>query len=320
MKMKSFLLPLLIFAVSLHGEVMSNPKLNLYPDTVMLNDGTVVHGLIVRNGADIITLQEKMGERDIPKSWIRRIIDSNHQQAYFAEIVNPGTLPPWRMVVQDLRTDDNIKTFREVPATAIDIGYLKNIPYISFRINKRVEMNVYGNPENPVCLEFGIYERKPEEITKFKKIIRAYLAGILSSRAEVGALYALPETGGDIRVGRVALKVLPPTAPDAYRGWWLSVYRPDALASARVSDAAYAKVTIPFNRVDLKTGDLRAAVLRKNGGMLEEPLLNLKVLNILMPGVNGFYRDKMGILQPLFPSAKSTNPNPSTTPLPSPVP
>jgi len=315
MKMKSFLLPLLILGVSLHGEVMSNPKLNLYPDTVMLNDGTVVHGLIVRNGSDIITLQEKMGERDIPKSWIRRIIDSNHQEAYFAEIVNPGTLPPWRMVVQDLRTDDNIQTFREVPATALDNGYLKNIPYLSFRINKRIEMNVYGNPENPVCLEFGIYEQKPEEITKFKKIIRAYLAGILSSRAEVGALYALPETGGDIRVGRVALKVLPPTAPDAYHGWWLSIYRPDALASARVSDAEYAKVTVPFNNVVLKTGDLRSDALKKQGAMKALASLNL---NALMPGVQGFYRDKMGFLQPLFPSVKPTVKSTSPSPTPSP--
>jgi len=319
MKMKSFLLPLLILGVSLHGEVMSNPKLNLYPDTVMLNDGTVVHGLIVRNGSDIITLQEKMGERDIPKSWIRRIIDSNHQEAYFADIVNPGTLPPWRMVVQDFRSDDNIQTFREVPATAIDIGYLKKIPYLSFRINKRVEMNVYGNPENPVCLEFGIYEQKPEEITKFKKIIRAYLAGILSSRAEVGALYALPETGGDIRVGRVALKVLPPTSPDAYHGWWLSIYRPDALASARVSDAEYAKVTVPFNSVDLKTGGLRADALNKQGAMKALATLNL---NALMPGVQGFYRDKMGFLQPLFssvkPTVKSTSPSPTPSPSPAP--
>ena len=196
------------------------------------------------------------------------------------------------MVVEDLRYDDNVKSFREIPATAIDIGYLKNIPYLSFRINGRMEMNVYGNPENPVCLEFGIYERNPQEITKFKKIIRAYLAGILGSRAEVGAIYTLPETGGDIRVGQVAFKVLPPNSPEAYHGWWLSVYRPDGLAAARVSDAAYAKVTVPFNQVDLKTGDLR-----KQDGMYSFSAMKW---GAIMPGLQGFYRDKMGVLKPLF--------------------
>jgi len=314
MKIKRFLLPLMLLAFSMHGAEMNGPKLDLYPDTVMLNDGTVLHGLIVRNEANLITLQQRMGEKDISKSWIRRIIDSSHQQAYFADIVNPGKLPPWRMVVQDFRSDDNIQTFREVPSTAITLGYLKNIPYLSFRINRRIEMNVYGNPENPVCLEFGIYEKNLTEIVKFQKIIRAYLAGILSSRSEVGALYSLPETGGDIRVGQIALKVLPPSSPEAYQGWWLSIYRPGALASARVSDAEYAKVTVPFDHVDLKTGDLRAAVLNKHGGMFGGAARNL---NDLMPGIRGFYRDKMGILQPLF-SSSSTNSSTASSATPAP--
>ena len=211
--MKRFLLPLLLLGISAHGEEMNRPKFNLFPDTLFLNDGTALHGLIVRNALAFVTLQQKMGERDIPKSWIRRIDDEPDDGFYFADIVDPAKLPPWRMVVEDLRYDDNVRSFKEIPATAINIGYLKNIPYLSFRINGKMEMNVYGNPENPVCLEFGIYERNPREITKFKKIIRAYLAGILGSRAEVGAVYALPETGGDIWVGQVAFKVLPPTSP-----------------------------------------------------------------------------------------------------------
>ena len=304
MKIKRLLLALMLVGISLHGEEMIKPKLDLYPDTLILNDGKVLHGLIVRNSISSVTLQQKMGEKEIPKSWIRRIDDKPDDGFYFADIINPGKLPPWRMVVQDFRYDDNIKSFREIPATAITIGYLKNIPYLSFRINKKVEMNVYGNPGNPVCLEFGIYEKHPEEIKKFKKIIRAYLAGILYSRAEVGALYALPETGGEITVGRVAFKVLPPTSPDAYQGWWLSVYRPDALKLARVSDAEYAKVTVPFDHVDLKTGDLRADARRKQATL---NTLSFWKLDSLTPGLQGFYRDKMGALKPLFSPINKNN-------------
>ena len=307
MKIKRILIALMFVGISLHGEGMNKPRLDLYPDTLILNDGKVLHGLIVRNSIFSVTLQQKMGEKDIPKSWIRRIDDEPDDSFYFSDIINPGKLPPWRMVVQDFRYDDNIKSFREVPATAITIGYLKNIPYLSFRVNKRVEMNVYGNPENPVCLEFGIYEKSPEEITKFKKIIRAYLAGILNSRAEVGALYALPETGGDMRVGQIALKVLPPTSPEADQGWWLSIYRPNALDSARVSNAEYEKVTVPFDPVNLKTGDLRADVLRKKGA---PSALSVWKLNALMPDLQGFYRDKMGALKPLFSPTNNTPPPP----------
>ena len=306
MKIKRILIALMFVGISLHGEGMNKPRLDLYPDTLILNDGKVLHGLIVRNSIFSVTLQQKMGEKDIPKSWIRRIDDEPDDGFYFADIIDPGKLPPWRMVVEDFRCDDNIKSFREVPATAITIGYLKNIPYLSFRVNKRVEMNVYGNPENPVCLEFGIYEKSPEEITKFKKIIRAYLAGILNSRAEVGALYSLPETGGEIRVAQVSFKVLPPTSPEAYQGWWISVYRPDALESARVSKAAYAKVTVPFDQVNLKNGDLRADALVKQG---TPTALSILKLNPLTPELQGFYRDKMGALKPLFtPHNKKTPP------------
>ena len=307
MKIKRILIALMLVGISLHGEGMNKPRLDLYPDTLILNDGKVLHGLIVCNSIFSVTLQQKLGEKDIPKSWIRRIDDEPDDGFYFSDIINPGKLPPWRMVVQDFRYDDNIKSFREVPATAITIGYLKNIPYLSFRVNKRVEMNVYGNPENPVCLEFGIYEKNPEEITKFKKIIRAYLAGILNSRAEVGALYALPETGGDMRVGQIALKVLPPTSPEADQGWWLSIYRPNALDSARVSNAEYEKVTVPFDHVNLKTGDLRADVLRKKGA---PSALSVWKLNALMPDLQGFYRDKIGALKPLFSPTNNTPPPP----------
>lgn len=285
---------------------MTGPRSDMYPDKVILNDGTLLKGLIVRNDAGTLVLQMRMGEKEIPKSAIRRIDNDTRDTVYFADIMDPGKLPPWRMIVQDLRSDDNIRTFREIPATRINSGYLKNIPYLSFRINGRVEMNVYGNPEDPVCLEFGIYERKPELITKFKKITRAYLAGILRTRDEVAALYALPETGGERRVGKFTFKVLPPTEPDADGGWWLSVYRTDRLKSARIPDAEYAKVTVPFDQVNTKSGRLRQDQLHNCAKFLASSEWRL---NASLPDLQGFYRDKMGSLKLLLPHA-ATSPTP----------
>ena len=224
----------------------------------------MLHGLIIKNEAYDVTLQERMGEIQIPKKYIRRIEDQGESGVYFADIVDPGKIPPWRMIVQDLRTDDNIASFRQIPATAINSGYLRNIPYLSFRINKHMEMNVYGNPEDPVCLEFGVYEHG-SEITRFKKIIRAYLAGTLNSRAEIGALYSLSEKGGEKPAGRLCFKILPPTAPDAYGGWWISVYEPRRLEQARVSDAAYKKVTDTIMSWDKIVPELRGFYRNKKG-------------------------------------------------------
>lgn len=165
-----------------------------------MNNGTSKKGLIIRNDANEVVLQQRSGEVTIPKAYISRI-DDESTDVYFAELVKRGKLPPWRMIVADLRTDDNIRSLRQIPPTTIDNGYLRNIPYLSFRINERVEMNVYGNPQDPVALEFGVYERRVSEINRFKKITRTYLAGLLNSSREVAALYSLGDGEGKRRSG-----------------------------------------------------------------------------------------------------------------------
>jgi hypothetical protein len=264
----------------------------LMPDTIIMNDGTEIHGLIIKNDAEEVILQDGMGDMKVPKRYIRRIEDQGNEGVYFAELVRPETIPPWRMMVQDLRNDDNIHSFRQIPATTIDNGYLRNIPYLSFRINKHTEMNVYGNPEDPVCLEFGVYEHG-DQITMFKKIIRAYLAGFLNSRSEIGALYSLSEKGDERQAGKLRFKVLPPSAPDAYGGWWISVYEPNRIDQARVSDAEYRKVTLPFLEVNTLKGNLREEKAMHHDKFLGDPTIALAGTT---PDLLGFYRTKTGEL------------------------
>jgi hypothetical protein len=287
------IMTLLLVVVATSFASMNLSDKRLMPDTVILNDGTHLQGLIIKNDAKEIVLQEHNGEQVIPKDHITRIEDQGNCQVYFADIIDPHKLPPWQMIVQDFRTDDNIRTFTQIPPTTIDSGYLKNVPYLSFRINKHTEMNVYGNPEDPVCLEFGIYE-KGEKITRFKKLIREYLAGTLQSRAEIAALYALDEKGDERQVGDLRFRISPPTSPDAYGGWWISVYDPKRLEKARVSDADYSKVTLPFNEVNGSNG-----VLREDRNLNHEKFLDKTMMSWsqMMPDLRGFYRDKSGNLK-----------------------
>jgi len=305
---------LLLFLSSARTEISMHTP-HLQPDTVVMNDGSQLHGLIIRNDAKKLILQQRMGEVVVPKSYILRIDDQPDSEVFFADIVDPNKLPPWRMIVQDLRSDDSIKSFRQIPATTIDNGYLRNIPYLSFRINKRVEMNVYGNPEDPVCLEFGVYERG-ENITKFKKIIRAYLAGILESRAEIAALYGLDEKGGMTKVGNFIFQVTPPTAPDAYGGWWISIFNPARLDRYRVPDAIYKKNTLPFSEVNHGTGVLRREKLSTFDRFLNS---TQHAWAGMIPNLRGFYRDGMGALKldtSTHPVKITPLPNPTSTPAP----
>jgi len=293
--MKRRFLPVLLAATTL-GLHAADPRDKLDPDTIYMNDGTAKRGLIIRNDPGEVVLQQRMGEVVIPKAYISRI-DDQVNDVYFADMVKPGKLPPWRMIVSDLRSDDNIRSFRQIPATTITNGYLRNIPYLSFRINRRVEMNVYGNPEDPVAIEFGIYERKASEITRFKKITRTYLAGLLDNRHEIAALYSLDDKGGERTIGDLTFKVTPPEAHDAYGGWWISLYEQKRLNAFRVPESSYLKNTLPFGAVNHANGSLREG----DGAFFEKFLhSNLAAWSEMIPDLRGFYRDRVGDLKLLF--------------------
>lgn len=293
--MKRQILPALLAATAL-GLHAADSQANLDPDTIFMNDGTSKRGLIIRNDPTEVILQQRMGEVTIPKAYIRRI-DDEANDVYFAEMVKPGKLPPWRMIVMDLRSDDSIRSFRQIPATTVEKGEFARIPYLSFRINRRVEMNVYGNPEDPVAIEFGIYERKASEITKFKKITRTYLAGLLDNRHEIAALYSLDDKGGKKTVGNLTFQVTPPEAPDSDGAWWISIYEHKRLDSFRVPDAIYRKNTLPFGEVNHGNGVLRDGKTAFFDKFLQS---NMTAWSGMIPDLRGFYRNKVGDLKLLF--------------------
>ncbi len=218
------------------------------PDSLVLKNGQTVRGLIVKNSATEVILQERTAEMAYPKSQIARIIDVPNDGTEFTSILRKGELPSWRVIVNDLRTHDNIKSFVEIPAVKVDVGVFRNVPYKSFRINHDVEFNIYGDPENPAGMELGIYGRSAGD-KKLQTMLRAYLAGFLSTRAEIAALYSVGLEEGLKKAGDFVAEVTPTTAEDAFGAWWVSLYNAKNLESVRLSDAAYDAMTLPADEV-----------------------------------------------------------------------
>lgn len=261
------------------------------PDEIVLKDGTTVQGLILRNSAVSLLLETSEGEVEIPKENIRRIDEGARLPDRGMDVTKPGRLPNWQSIVRDFRNHDAIKSFRPIPATAIDNGFLRNIPYHSFRVNEKAELNIYGDPADPVAIELGVYG-KGQRSKKAKLMMREFLAGHLGTRAEIAALYDLPLTGGEMRAGRLAIRITPPEAPDAYGGWWLAIYDPARLERARVPGPAYAKVTRPFAEVNDKKGSMRA--------QMDDDMSLMQMVDALasqLPWVRGFSRDRGGVLR-----------------------
>lgn len=275
-----------LLAVPLHAA--NRPGI---PDQLEMKDGRNLRGMILKNGADSLIFKTPDGEVEIPKSSIRRIREEADQDVYLAQVTGRGKLPSWQAIVHDFRDHDAVWRVELIPAVRIDSGDMKNIPYTSFLVNRQGRLNIYGNPEDPVAVQFGIYGKRGRS-KKYHQIVREFLAGHLYTRKEIAALYSLSLAGDTHRVGTLAFKIAPPSDPTSHGGWWITVYDPSRLNAARVNDSEYVKVTRPFSEINNADGTLRDLSSALFDNWLVSAVMRLPSQ---IPKIRGFYRDEKGI-------------------------
>jgi hypothetical protein len=121
-------------------------------------------------------------------------------------------------------------TLQQVPATVVDEGVLRHVPYVSHRAGN-VEINVYGDPEAPSCIEVGL--KAPSEADK--QDLRGFIAGVLPQPADQQTAAGLALDAAKVESAGLTFEVTPDTAPDAYGAWWVSIYDVAALDASRAS-------------------------------------------------------------------------------------
>jgi hypothetical protein len=275
-------------AASLHAQLL---EVSSTPDSLVLRDGSVVKGFIVRNVLGKVTIQTPNGEETYEREQISRVHDVPGEGAYLTDIERRGDLPPWRTVVNDLRHADGVNSLEQIPATVVDVGEFKNVPYLSFRVNGNIELNIFGDPEDPAGIEIGIYG-PGRSSAKLRRICREFLVSYLNTRDEIQAVYRLNEKGEARHIGDMTVEYTPPDAPDAFGAWWLSIYNRKHLAEARLSDAEYAKLTRPVDTVIDDRGQVRESAWTD-----ADTAQSLRLKESGGDGrmfVRGFYRDRNG--------------------------
>jgi hypothetical protein len=65
-------------------------------------------------------------------------------------------LPAAPTALEHLRSLSLGKGLEQIPATVVDRGPLRHVPYLSYRAG-HVEFNAYGDPDAPACLEIGLF-------------------------------------------------------------------------------------------------------------------------------------------------------------------
>jgi hypothetical protein len=260
-------------------------------DQIDMQDGRSLRGLILKNTAQSVILQTTQGEISVPKSDIRRIREETDRDVYVTAVTGRGRLPSWRAIIHDFRDHELVWRLQLIPSAAVTEGTFRNIPYMSFNVNQRGVLNIYGNPEDPVAVQFAIRGKRGREL-RIQQMVREFLAGHLHSRKEISTLYSLSLRGDNKIADNLGFNITPPGAPGSHGAWSVTVYDPKRLDSARVADKAYAVLTRPFQTVFTKDGSVQPDILQDKENWFA------KVVNFLpekLPKIRGFYRDKEGV-------------------------
>lgn len=115
-----------------------------------------------------------------------------------------------------------------IPASVVETGVFANVPYQSFS-NGNVEVNAYGDPGDLVGLEAGTQAQDP---ALQQCLIQFVAAQTLSDTDKQRVERFTPTPALDVQPG-LNVEVTPPTAPDAFNAWWVSLERTEAIAEAK---------------------------------------------------------------------------------------
>jgi hypothetical protein len=152
-----------------------------------------------------------------------------------AAAINSPRLPPSATVIQKLLERPWATQLQQIPATVIDVGSFKNVPYQSYRCGDDYEVNIYGDPDAPAAVEIGIYRDLLKDVAARENCV-AFLASVLADPADATAVKALGRVKDRQTRGGLTFETTPETDPDAYGGWWVSAYDEAALDRARASE------------------------------------------------------------------------------------
>ncbi len=134
------------------------------------------------------------------------------------------------------------KTLGQIPSTVIDKGVLRNIPYLSYRAGE-YELNVYGDPAAPAGVEIGIHKELLKSAAAKKNCVDL-MSGLLADPADKTLLASLKLDIDKKARNGLTFEITPPTADDAYGGWWVSIYDEAALDRSRASEDEMAQITV----------------------------------------------------------------------------
>lgn len=202
-----------------------------FADTLVFSSGRTVSGIVLQTNDVNVLMLTDYGALNYSPAIIKEI------KMERAESVDPyGTnrIPDSKNLLLRLSRQPWATNLKQIPATVIDTGIMRNVPYVSFQCGEDYEVNIYGDLDHPAGIEVGVY-RKLIENALAKANCAKFMADNLGQATDKEAVRRLDQTKDLKTVDGLTLEITPPSAADAYMGWWISAYLEEKLNRARAS-------------------------------------------------------------------------------------
>jgi hypothetical protein len=220
------------------------PTLAATADTINLTNGRSIQGVILKETEAGYVIRAKYTTLTLSKTEVKSVDKTKAEQAE-AKLTN--RLPGWEKCIDTAAAKRWVKNLQPIPATVIDKGIMKNVPYASYR-SGNYEINVYGDPDNPAGVEIGIYNQLIKDQTARKNCLE-YMGEVLLDQKDKAVLRTLKLAKDLKKQGDLTFEITPETDEDAYGAWWVSVYNEKALDRARATDKELKAITITKEEV-----------------------------------------------------------------------
>jgi hypothetical protein len=222
-------------------------------DKITLQSGRVVEGQILQENASNFTVRLDHGVMTIPASMVREV-DKTPPPA-LAKPAVPSSLSPaaratpaqhipaWDALTTALATQRWATNLMQIPATVIDKGQMRAVPYTSYRCGEDYEVNVYGDPDAPAAVEIGVYRSLLKSEAAKSNCIE-FIASVLGDHSAAEILRKLNGSKDLVVHNGLSIEITPETDEDAYGGWWVSVYDEKTLDAARATPKELEQITV----------------------------------------------------------------------------
>jgi hypothetical protein len=214
-----------------------------HAETITLKNGKTVQGEVFVEGEKQLYLRTD----DAPVAvWKEDIVSRSGQ---VASVDTAGGFPKLDACIVIAKESAWGKDIFQIPATVIDNGALRNVPYASFKAGD-YEVNIYGDPDNPSGVEVGVYKDLIND-QRARESCLAFVAGLMPTEAQRKVLRRLLLVKDLQELDGFTYEVTPADSPDAYGGWWISVYDDARLELSRAKDAEVQEISAPLPETEV---------------------------------------------------------------------